>query len=222
MEYESLFRSAFGVDCAVAPYPYQQRLATEAWPDLLDIPTGLGKTAAVTLAWLFKRGWRIGGCSGDPTSPSRQACRSCVHARLHITVGCVAAGGRLVYPDIVDQNADHGLEIQHSTLAAARPRAATPDSPQQYPPEGRPQHGLRGRAGRSRGAGTRVGASNHAIHKIDATFGGRPPRQSGRAVCVASRSVHSGLPWSKRSGTKPYFALMPDVGFLQPNSRSSD
>ena len=26
------------------PFPYQQRLATESWPELLDIPTGLGKT----------------------------------------------------------------------------------------------------------------------------------------------------------------------------------
>ncbi len=25
------------------PYPYQQRLVEEPWPDLLDIPTGLGK-----------------------------------------------------------------------------------------------------------------------------------------------------------------------------------
>lgn len=37
------------------PYPYQERLATEPWPALVDVPTGLGKTAAVTLAWLFKR-----------------------------------------------------------------------------------------------------------------------------------------------------------------------
>lgn len=37
------------------PYPYQRRLAAEPWPDLLDAPTGLGKTAAVFLAWLVKR-----------------------------------------------------------------------------------------------------------------------------------------------------------------------
>ena len=36
------------------PYPYQKRLALEDWPDLLKIPTGLGKTAAVFLAWLYK------------------------------------------------------------------------------------------------------------------------------------------------------------------------
>ncbi len=38
-----------------SPYPYQQQLAEQPWPDALEIPTGLGKTAAVTLAWLYKR-----------------------------------------------------------------------------------------------------------------------------------------------------------------------
>jgi CRISPR-associated endonuclease/helicase Cas3 len=38
------------------PYPYQKRLATDpVLPQLLDIPTGLGKTAAVVLAWLWRR-----------------------------------------------------------------------------------------------------------------------------------------------------------------------
>lgn len=49
----------------VVPYPYQCRLAEEAvWPDLLDIPTGMGKTIAVTLAWLWKR--RYLNDSGTP------------------------------------------------------------------------------------------------------------------------------------------------------------
>ena len=37
------------------PYPYQERLGEKPWPDLLHIPTGLGKTAAVLVAWLYKR-----------------------------------------------------------------------------------------------------------------------------------------------------------------------
>ncbi|MCL6593604.1 MAG: CRISPR-associated helicase Cas3', partial [Alicyclobacillus sp.] len=37
------------------PYPYQQRLAhADGWPLLLRVPTGLGKTAAVSLAWLWR------------------------------------------------------------------------------------------------------------------------------------------------------------------------
>jgi len=59
--YHQFFNSAFGWDPdneMRGPYPYQERLALEPWPDLLHIPTGLGKTAAVILAWLWKRGWR--------------------------------------------------------------------------------------------------------------------------------------------------------------------
>ena len=48
-----------------APFDYQKRLGTEPWPDILDIPTGLGKTAAVVVAWLWKR------CQLDPDTPRR-------------------------------------------------------------------------------------------------------------------------------------------------------
>ncbi len=40
------------------PYPYQRRLAERSWdqwPTILDIPTGLGKTAAVVIGWLWRR-----------------------------------------------------------------------------------------------------------------------------------------------------------------------
>ncbi|HLV02893.1 MAG TPA: DEAD/DEAH box helicase, partial [Acidobacteriota bacterium] len=50
----------------MAPYPYQERLATEAWPDVLNIPTGLGKTAAITLAWAYRK--RV---ADDPAMPRR-------------------------------------------------------------------------------------------------------------------------------------------------------
>jgi hypothetical protein len=40
------------------PYPHQRRLAEgEPLPQLLNFPTGTGKTAAVILGWL--QGWRL-------------------------------------------------------------------------------------------------------------------------------------------------------------------
>jgi len=52
MEFAEFFKRATGKD----PYPYQERLATvDPLPELLDIATGLGKTAAAVLAWLWRR-----------------------------------------------------------------------------------------------------------------------------------------------------------------------
>lgn len=51
MHYPAFFETLTGNP----PFPYQERLASEPWPELLDIPTGLGKTAAVVGAWLWKR-----------------------------------------------------------------------------------------------------------------------------------------------------------------------
>ncbi|MBA2591818.1 MAG: type I-U CRISPR-associated protein Csx17 [Pseudomonadota bacterium] len=65
MSFHEFFRKATGQQ----PYPYQQRLAVEDWPDLVDVPTGLGKTAAVTLAWAWKRGLRIGGNRESEPAP---------------------------------------------------------------------------------------------------------------------------------------------------------
>lgn len=49
------FKRATGINDP--PYPYQKQLAEseELLPKLLDIPTGLGKTLAVVLAWLWRR-----------------------------------------------------------------------------------------------------------------------------------------------------------------------
>jgi CRISPR-associated endonuclease/helicase Cas3 len=53
MNYHDYFVKA--TQRGTGPFPYQQRLAEGDWPDVLNIPTGLGKTAAVVLAWLYKR-----------------------------------------------------------------------------------------------------------------------------------------------------------------------
>lgn len=57
-DYEERYRKFFiqATGIKEGPYPYQIRLATEeVFPELLDVPTGLGKTAAVVLAWLWRR-----------------------------------------------------------------------------------------------------------------------------------------------------------------------
>ncbi|MGA7965643.1 MAG: DEAD/DEAH box helicase [Gammaproteobacteria bacterium] len=75
MEFDDFFKRAFGKqgESEFAPFQYQRRLAEEEWPDLLDVPTGMGKTAAVVLAWLWKRGWRERehGAETDDDTPRR-------------------------------------------------------------------------------------------------------------------------------------------------------
>ena len=57
MDYLTFFQRATAADGrGLSPYPYQQRLAVGArWPDVLRIPTGVGKTAAAVLGWLYRR-----------------------------------------------------------------------------------------------------------------------------------------------------------------------
>lgn len=53
MTFADLFSQAFAGKAT--PFAYQIALAERDWPDALIAPTGLGKTAAVVLAWLWKR-----------------------------------------------------------------------------------------------------------------------------------------------------------------------
>jgi len=79
MSYETLFARAME---GTRPYPYQERLATEAWPDMVDIPTGLGKTAAISLAWLYKRGWRTDGKHVPPDEQTPRHLVWCLPMRV--------------------------------------------------------------------------------------------------------------------------------------------
>ena len=81
MGFDTLFRTAFGTGAAT-PYPYQGRLACDPWPDMVDIPTGMGKTAAVTLAWLWKRGWRRGARADVPDSSTPRRLVWCLPMRV--------------------------------------------------------------------------------------------------------------------------------------------
>jgi len=67
MSFDDFFHAATGN----RPFDYQRRVASEGTEtnchsQLIHIPTGLGKTAAVVLAWLFNRVQR-----GNPTWPRR-------------------------------------------------------------------------------------------------------------------------------------------------------
>jgi CRISPR-associated endonuclease/helicase Cas3 len=56
--YKDFFRLAFfGKDAKETdrPFDYQERLADEILPELLNVPTGAGKTAAILGAWLWRR-----------------------------------------------------------------------------------------------------------------------------------------------------------------------
>jgi len=52
MRFAEFFAQATG---CTTPYAYQCLLAENEWPDALIAPTGLGKTAAVIVAWLWRR-----------------------------------------------------------------------------------------------------------------------------------------------------------------------
>lgn len=70
VEFEKFFQRAVG-DPTPQPYPYQIKLATEgeALGQLLNVPTGLGKTAAAILAWIWRR--RFAGDAIRKQTPQR-------------------------------------------------------------------------------------------------------------------------------------------------------
>ncbi len=109
MDYPDFFKRATGSP----PFPYQRRLGEAAWPELLDIPTGLGKTAAVCVAWLWKRsqgdlntGRRLVYClptrvlvkqTADVAAKWATASKS--SARVHLLLGGEEATGWDADPD---------------------------------------------------------------------------------------------------------------------------
>ena len=51
MSFTDFFRTASGYP----PLPYQAALAEGPLPEVLDVPTGMGKTAAAVLPFLFRQ-----------------------------------------------------------------------------------------------------------------------------------------------------------------------
>jgi len=63
LKFDHFFQTAFGNK--IPPFPYQVKLALKPWPDVVRVETGMGKTAAMILTWIFKR------LLGDPQTPRR-------------------------------------------------------------------------------------------------------------------------------------------------------
>lgn len=85
MSYTDFFKRATRTEKqpdGLKPFPYQCHLAEEPWPELLDVPTGMGKTAAVVLAWLWKRGWREGGREAGPDAGTPRRLVYCLPMRV--------------------------------------------------------------------------------------------------------------------------------------------
>lgn len=49
--FDEFFNSAIGK----ALFPFQQRFAEDPLPQLVEAPTGLGKTAMAVVGWLYRR-----------------------------------------------------------------------------------------------------------------------------------------------------------------------
>ncbi len=72
-QFVEFFKIATGRD----PYPYQRSFAEDGeLPDLLNVPTGVGKTATAILGWLYRR-------STKPESTPRRLVY-CLPMRVHI------------------------------------------------------------------------------------------------------------------------------------------
>ena len=80
---EERFKAWFHQATGHSPYHYQTRLATDyegGLPALLHVPTGLGKTAAAILAWLWRR--REAPPEGRAQTPRRLVC--CLPMRVFV------------------------------------------------------------------------------------------------------------------------------------------
>jgi CRISPR-associated endonuclease/helicase Cas3 len=79
MGYQSFFAQAMDGRHA---FHYQSYLGESEWPDVMHVPTGMGKTAAVTIAWLYKRGWRFGRRENTPDAQTPRRLVWCLPMRV--------------------------------------------------------------------------------------------------------------------------------------------
>ncbi|MEX2026255.1 MAG: DEAD/DEAH box helicase, partial [Pirellulaceae bacterium] len=83
MKFDALFKRATGS----VPYPYQTRFAeSERLPELLSVPTGVGKTATALLGWLYRR--RFAAKSIQTATPRRLVYCLPMRTLVEQTEGC--------------------------------------------------------------------------------------------------------------------------------------
>lgn len=135
------FRTFFAAACGAGqvPYPYQERLACgEPFPELLDVPTGLGKTAAAVLAWLWRRRFHADKAIRGATPRRLVYClpmRVLVEQTYGEAIRWLARLGLLAGEAYWDQ-LEEGVPLTTSRLAVpngappdASPYTANPDAP---------------------------------------------------------------------------------------------
>lgn len=102
MKFEQLFQSATGH----TPFPYQRAFAErELFPDVLEAPTGAGKTAAAILTWLWRR--RYGAEAVRRATPRRLV--FCLPMRSLVSQTTQAARTWLAALNLADEVGVHAL-----------------------------------------------------------------------------------------------------------------
>lgn len=118
---DSIYRDAYG-RTDVVPFPFQRAVAEQPDADILIAPTGLGKTAAVTLGWLWRR------LTTPATTPRRLIwclpMRTLVEQTAHETQGWIDRLGRM-FPDNNRKPSVHVL-MGGAVDADWRPRPEAP------------------------------------------------------------------------------------------------
>lgn len=129
MSYQDFFKRAFRTDksSSFQPFDYQDRLAEGEWPDALDVPTGMGKTAAVTLAWLWKH-----GSSAKAENILPYDAKDLAHARVKLDGLWPVWMSRInVLHECKDKSNNDTKELGHGgqTVAATQPGGAANHPP---------------------------------------------------------------------------------------------
>ncbi|MGB5234434.1 MAG: hypothetical protein WBN85_04565 [Candidatus Macondimonas sp.] len=128
MEYQDFFGKAYGTtpQAGFAPYSFQRHLAENSWPDLVNVPTGMGKTAGVVLAWLWKRGWRQGTRSGELDHGTPRRLVYCLPMRVLVEQTVANIEGWLKALDLYGKPGEGMVSVDASTRSISPAKSRGP------------------------------------------------------------------------------------------------